>query len=78
MALEDNDIVQLSGGIQVYNWRTQNRWQAPAGLERLVERAAAIGPSFTSEELSTGATRTEAVAFLVDELLRRDVFVPAT
>src|SRR5262249_19819274 len=78
LALEDNDIVQLRGGVQGFNWRTQNRWQAPAGLGRLVERAAAIGPTFTSDELSAGATRTDAVAFLVDELVRRDVFVPAT
>jgi len=76
VAREDNDILRTPTGVQVFNWRTQARWQGPAGLRRIIDRAESVGSEFTASDLMAGTNHAQEISFLVEELTRRDVFVP--
>jgi hypothetical protein len=74
-ARDDVDVVQSGGLIHFFNWRTRQRWEASAGLSRVMEHAETLGPSFTRDEILAGAARPTELGYLVDAMIEAGVFV---
>ena len=78
VASADYDLVRAGDRIRVFNWKTRQLWDAPVGYERIIDRAAALGLSFSREELLEGAAEKAPLEILVDQLIEKRIFVSAS
>lgn len=73
----DIDIVEFGTTVHFFNWRSRQRWEAPAALLRIIERAETIGPAFTRSDIQADGERPVELGYLVDALIEKNIFVPA-
>lgn len=72
----DFDVSDLGDRIRVFNWKTRDRWEAPAGFKAIIDRAEQIGPVFNREALLGGATQRAALNLLIDQLILKRILTP--
>src|SRR5262249_7581112 len=69
LASSDFDVIIICNRIRIFNWKTRVRWEPPIGFLRIMERAEALGPSFSKEQLLDGAEQKAALGHLIDRLI---------
>lgn len=77
LASSDFDVINTGDRIRIFNWKTRARWEAPIGYKRIIERAEALGPSFSKEQLVDCAEQKAALGLLIDRLVEKSIFIPA-